>query len=206
MKTLILGIGGMTNGGKSTLARRLHQQIPNSCIIAQDTYFKVVFSVLSALHMDKMINDVDLWRKDPEAYMNGQGLNKEMKTLTADKGVFVLIVEGFLIFNYGPLNVLFDKKYFMEIPYDVCKERRSSRVYKPPDPPGYFDGHVWPMYLRNREEMMLFLDGLSPKEELLAAVYEDVCQETEIVEVSSSKSNEGVVLHVLFNCHNCVQL
>lgn len=34
----------MTNGGKSTLARRLHQQIPNSCIIAQDTYFKVVFS------------------------------------------------------------------------------------------------------------------------------------------------------------------
>lgn len=51
--------------------------------------------------MDKMMNDVDLWRKDPEAYMNGQGLNKEMKTLTADKGVFVLIVEGFLIFNYG---------------------------------------------------------------------------------------------------------
>ncbi|XP_008334213.1 nicotinamide riboside kinase 1 isoform X1 [Cynoglossus semilaevis] len=201
MKTLILGIGGMTNGGKSTLARRLHQQIPNSCIIAQDTYFKddsVVpvdcsgfkqYDMLSALHMDKMINDVDLWRKDPEAYMNGQGLNKEMKTLTADKGVFVLIVEGFLIFNYGPLNVLFDKKYFMEIPYDVCKERRSSRVYKPPDPPGYFDGHVWPMYLRNREEMMcmvsdmVFLDGLSPKEELLAAVYEDVCQETEIVEI-----------------------
>uniref|UniRef100_A0A3P8WQ25 Nicotinamide riboside kinase 1 n=1 Tax=Cynoglossus semilaevis TaxID=244447 RepID=A0A3P8WQ25_CYNSE len=227
MKTLILGIGGMTNGGKSTLARRLHQQIPNSCIIVvffpQDdsvvpvdcSGFKQYDSkVLSALHMDKMINDVDLWRKDPEAYMNGQGLNKEMKTLTADKGVFVLIVEGFLIFNYGPLNVLFDKKYFMEIPYDVCKERRSSRVYKPPDPPGYFDGHVWPMYLRNREEMMcmvsdmgeLFLDGLSPKEELLAAVYEDVCQETEIVEVSSSKSNEGVVLHVLFNCHNCVQL
>lgn len=29
----------------------------------------------------------------------------------------------------------------------------SSRVYAPPDPPGYFDGHVWPMYLKNRREM-----------------------------------------------------
>lgn len=30
----------MTNGGKSTLSRSLHQQVPNSCIIAQDSYFK----------------------------------------------------------------------------------------------------------------------------------------------------------------------
>lgn len=29
----------------------------------------------------------------------------------------------------------------------------SLRVYSPPDPPGYFDGHVWPMYLKNRQEM-----------------------------------------------------
>lgn len=29
----------------------------------------------------------------------------------------------------------------------------SWRVYTPPDPPGYFDGHVWPMYLKNRREM-----------------------------------------------------
>lgn len=26
-------------------------------------------------------------------------------------------------------------------------------MYTPPDPPGYFDGHVWPMYLKNRIEM-----------------------------------------------------
>jgi len=29
----------------------------------------------------------------------------------------------------------------------------SSRVYTPPDPPGYFDGYVWPMYLKNRQEL-----------------------------------------------------
>ncbi|GAA6223121.1 nicotinamide riboside kinase 1-like isoform X2 [Lates japonicus] len=197
MKTLIVGVGGMTNGGKSTLSKSLHQQIPNSCIIAQDSYFKddsVVpvdsngfkqYDMLDALHMDTMMSEVDSWRRDPELFLKQRGLNPEQTTPTVDTEVFVLIVEGFLILNYRPLNELFDKRYFMEIPYDVCKRRRSSRVYTPPDPPGYFDRHVWPMYLKNRQEMesmasgIVFLDGLKPKEELLAAVYTDVCQEIE---------------------------
>lgn len=29
----------------------------------------------------------------------------------------------------------------------------SLRVYSPPDPSGYFERHVWPMYLKNRKEM-----------------------------------------------------
>ncbi|XP_041793439.1 nicotinamide riboside kinase 1 [Chelmon rostratus] len=195
MKTLVVGVGGMTNGGKSTLSQSLRQQIPNSCIIAQDSYFKddaVVpedssgfkqYDMLDALHMDTMMSDVESWRRDPESFLKRRGLNPERTALSVDEEVFVLIVEGFLIFNYRPLNELFDKRYFMEIPYDVCKRRRSSRVYTPPDPPGYFDGHVWPMYLKNRQEMesmvsgIVFLDGLEPKEELLAAVCKDVCQE-----------------------------
>ncbi|XP_023249996.1 nicotinamide riboside kinase 1-like isoform X1 [Seriola lalandi dorsalis] len=197
MKTLVVGVGGMTNGGKSTLSKSLHQQIPNSCIIAQDSYFKddsVVpvdsngfkqYDMLDALHMDTMMSEVDSWRRDPESFLRQRGLNPELITPTVDTEVFVLIVEGFLIFNYRPLNQLFDKRYFMEIPYDVCKRRRSLRVYTPPDPPGYFDGYVWPMYLKNRQEMesmvsgIVFLDGLKPKEELLATVCEDVFQEME---------------------------
>lgn len=183
-----MGIGGMTNGGKSTLATKLHQQIPNSCIIAQDTYFKddsVVpvdsngfkqYDVLDALHMEQMMADVDLWRRDPGYFLKQRCLDH---TQTGSE-VFVLIVEGFLIFNYRPLNSLYDKKYFLEIPYDVCKTRRSSRVYCPPDPSGYFDGHVWPMYLKNRKEMeamvhdIVFLNGLQEKEQLLDTVYKEI--------------------------------
>lgn len=40
----------ITNGGKSTLSQSLHQQIPNSCIIAQDSYFKVVCEGLFSSH------------------------------------------------------------------------------------------------------------------------------------------------------------
>ncbi|KAF1389324.1 hypothetical protein PFLUV_G00072250 [Perca fluviatilis] len=198
MKTLLVGVGGMTNGGKSTLSRSLHQKIPNSCLIAQDSYFKddsIVpvdsngfkqYDMLDALHMDTMMCEVDSWRRDPLSFMKQRGLNPEhTASSSADEEVYVLIVEGFLIFNHRPLNELFHKRYFMEIPYDVCKTRRSLRVYTPPDPPGYFDGHVWPMYLKARQEMesmvsrIVFLDGLKPKEELLTAVCKDVCQEIE---------------------------
>lgn len=35
----------ITNGGKSTLSQSLQQQIPNSCTVAQDSYFKVTVFV-----------------------------------------------------------------------------------------------------------------------------------------------------------------
>uniref|UniRef100_A0A667ZGR8 Nicotinamide riboside kinase 1 n=1 Tax=Myripristis murdjan TaxID=586833 RepID=A0A667ZGR8_9TELE len=186
----------MTNGGKSTLSCSLQQRIPSSCIIAQDTFFKVAcipvdsngfkqYDMLDALDMDQMMSEVNLWQRDPESFLAERGLTTTHTALSAEEKVFVLIVEGFLIFNYRPLNEKMDLRYFMEIPYDVCKTRRCLRVYMPPDPPGYFDGHVWPMYLKNRQEMesmtsgIVFLDGLKSKGELLASVYEDVTQEIE---------------------------
>jgi len=33
--------------------------------------------------------------------------------------------------------------------FGIC----STRNYTVPDPPGLFDGHVWPMYLKHRKEM-----------------------------------------------------
>ncbi|MXQ96246.1 hypothetical protein E5288_WYG007878 [Bos mutus] len=59
----------------------------------------------------------------------------------------------------------------------------STRVYKPPDAPGYFDGHVWPMYLKHRKEMenvsweIVYLDGTKSEEDLFSQVYEDLIQE-----------------------------
>ncbi|XP_035021885.1 nicotinamide riboside kinase 1 isoform X2 [Hippoglossus stenolepis] len=188
MKTLVVGVGGMTNGGKSTLSKSLHQLIPNSCLIAQDSYFKedsVVpvdnngfkqYDMLSALHMDTMMSEVHSWQRDPESFLRQRDLNPEATTPT---DVCVLIVEGFLIFNHRPLNDLFDKRFFLEIPYDVCKRRRR---------------YVWPMYLKNRREMesmvsgIVILDGLKPKDELLDAVCEYVCQEIDRLGEKDRKS------------------
>lgn len=46
------------------------------------------------------MSDVDKWRRDPASFLKQQGLNPVRTTPSVDKEVFVLIVEGFLIFNY----------------------------------------------------------------------------------------------------------
>ncbi|XP_041720601.1 nicotinamide riboside kinase 1 isoform X3 [Coregonus clupeaformis] len=183
----------MTNGGKSTMSSSLHLRIPNSCIIAQDAFFKddsVIaldsngfkqYDVLDALHMDRMMSKIESWRKDPDSFLASQSLKTQC---SVGEEVFVLIVEGFLIFNYGPLVGLYNlwlmKRTSLWPTFPVID---SSRVYTPPDLPGYFDGYVWPMYLKNRQEMedmvldIVFLDGLESKEGLLDYVYRDVTME-----------------------------
>ncbi|TRZ00106.1 hypothetical protein DNTS_020302 [Danionella cerebrum] len=133
---------------------------------------KLIIQLLQKL---RMMADIHLWQEDPERFMKTRSLNS-----TASRNVFVLVVEGFLIFNHRPLNDLFSKRYFLQIPYEACRERRSSRVYVPPDPPGYFDGYVWPMYLKNRKVMeetlqeMVFLDGTQKQELLVSSVLTDI--------------------------------
>ncbi|XP_042563030.1 nicotinamide riboside kinase 1 isoform X2 [Clupea harengus] len=142
-------------------------------------------SMLSALHMDRMMEEVEAWRQDPRAFMASRRGAGHLLPPAVDQQVFVLIIEGFLIFNYRPLNELMNRRYFLQIPYKTCKQRRSSRVYTPPDPQGYFDRHVWPMYLKNRQEMeemvedLVLLDGLSERDELLSSVLRDVTADIE---------------------------
>ncbi|XP_016148831.1 nicotinamide riboside kinase 1 isoform X1 [Sinocyclocheilus grahami] len=191
MRKLIIGIGGMTNGGKTTLSKSLPELLHNSLVISQDNFFKddsmvpadvsgfKQYDTLDALHMDRMMADIGSWQEDPQGFMMSRDPSVK-STASEPSNVCVLIVEGFLIFNHGPLNTLFNKRYFLQIPYEICKERRSSRVYVPPDPPGYFDGYVWPMYLKNRKAMeetvndIVFLDGTQKSEMLLSTVLADI--------------------------------
>uniref|UniRef100_A0A8C0LIE9 Nicotinamide riboside kinase 1 n=1 Tax=Canis lupus dingo TaxID=286419 RepID=A0A8C0LIE9_CANLU len=157
MKTFVIGISGVTNGGKTTLAKNLQKHLPNC--------------MLEALNMDEMMSTISCWMENPST---DSGSTEEIP---------ILIIEGFLLFNYKPLDTLWNRSYFLTIPYEECKRRRSKRVYKPPDASGYFDGHVWPMYLKHRQEMenitrnIVYLDGTKSEEELFTQVYEDLLQE-----------------------------
>ncbi|KAF6327753.1 nicotinamide riboside kinase 1 [Rhinolophus ferrumequinum] len=164
MNTFVIGIGGVTNGGKTTLAKNLQKHLPNCSVISQDDFFKpeseietdkngfLQYDVLEALNMEKMMSAISGWMESPRhSLVSTDGENTEE--------IPILIIEGFLLFNY------------------------NTRVYKPPDPPGYFDGHVWPMYLKHRREMeditweIVHLDGTKSEEDLFSQVYEDLRQE-----------------------------
>lgn len=56
--------------------------------------------MLDALHMDVMMSDIDSWQRDPASFLRQRDPNPEHITPADNNGVFVLIVEGFLIFNY----------------------------------------------------------------------------------------------------------
>ncbi|ELK19391.1 Nicotinamide riboside kinase 2 [Pteropus alecto] len=184
----IVGIGGMTNGGKTTLTNSLLNALPNCCVIHQDDFFKPQdqipvgedgfkqWDVLESLDMEAMLSTVQAWASNPQKFARAHGVSVQPDT----SDTHILILEGFLLYSYKPLVDLYSRRYFLTIPYEECKQRRSTRSYMVPDPPGLFDGHVWPMYLKYKRQMeadgvdVVYLDGTRPREELFHQVLEDI--------------------------------
>ncbi|XP_075225661.1 nicotinamide riboside kinase 1 [Lycorma delicatula] len=146
---IVIGISGVTCGGKSTLATALHKLYPSSVILNQDDYFLPVDSdkhvlipelnhfnwdILTAFDMHKMKSDITTT------------LNRRSEIEPN-----ILIIEGLLILCDEDVSRLCDKKYFLTLTYEICLERRLKRTYDPPDVPGYFDKCVWPEYLKSKE-------------------------------------------------------
>lgn len=59
-------------------------------------------SVITALDMDAMVNTVKGWQENPVKFARSHGISLSPEADVADseeKGIHILIVEGFLIYN-----------------------------------------------------------------------------------------------------------
>uniref|UniRef100_A0A1B6LX11 Phosphoribulokinase/uridine kinase domain-containing protein n=1 Tax=Graphocephala atropunctata TaxID=36148 RepID=A0A1B6LX11_9HEMI len=169
---LVVGVSGVTCGGKTTFATALHQAYPSSTIVHQDHYFlspddprhilvpelgHLNWEIPSSLDMESMYKHVDNILSRPAPVGN----------------VPLLIIEGFLILSDPHLSSLCHHKLLFTLTRDECQARRSTRVYDPPDVPGYFSDVVWPEYERQLQLAlalnpdMTLVSGTTDVQELL---------------------------------------
>ncbi|NXT32360.1 NRK2 kinase, partial [Pelecanoides urinatrix] len=111
------------------------------------------WDVLDSLDMEAMVSTVRAWSENPVKLPRSPGVNVTPGSKEPAIYIHILVIEGFLLYNYKPLIDLLDIRYHLAVPYNECKRRRRTRNYSVPDPPGLFDGHVWPLYLKHGKEM-----------------------------------------------------
>lgn len=174
---VVVAISGVTNGGKTTLAKKLKESFSDSVALHQDQYFYPDdspnhvkcpdidhndYDRLSALDMEKMFKDI-------------------MNILSTDVkpgSKRILILDGFILLNYSPIYDICHLKYRIHLNKEASLKRRLQRVYDPPDVPGYFERCVWPSYLQHAAELedktdIILLDG---NVDNFARVYDDICK------------------------------
>ncbi|CAG2193745.1 NRK1_2 [Mytilus edulis] len=177
----IIGISGPSNSGKTSLTSCLKKSLPGSAHICQDDYFHPPGD-------DRLtwIPEVQHHNWEGNVFFIRHGFYgqrcKKIKEIFMEEvqdKPSILLVEGFTIFNYGPLNELFDKRYFLVTSKETCQQRRLTRDYDPPDVPGYFDKVVWPHYkqtyseITGRVDINFIKEGMS-KEEIFTQVKNDI--------------------------------
>ncbi|CAK1589402.1 unnamed protein product [Parnassius mnemosyne] len=174
---IIIGVSGVTCGGKTTLANQLKNTLTPVYVFHQDKYFHPDdsprhvkcaglehnnYDILSALDMESMYNDI-VTTIDGEDRSHGSFRERREGRLEIDDKSFI-IVEGFTVLNYAPINEICDLRYYFVLEYEECLLRRSYRLYDPPDVEGYFDQCVWPEHLKYKAEIerdarVTILDG-----------------------------------------------
>lgn len=153
---LVVGLGGVTNGGKTTMCNSLER------LFSSDKYNLRVIS----MHLDLYFrspddpNHVHLPEFDHHDWdsLHALDINRFLCDIEINRyKCDLLLIEGFLIFNI-PLstdkNFPFDLIYYFDLSYEECLRRRLGRNYDPPDPENYFQGHVWHASVKAKQEVI----------------------------------------------------
>lgn len=156
---MIIGIGGVSRSGKSTLAKQIAAFYSNQGqtveVFSQDDFVVPVDQI-------PLIRNRTDW-ECPESI----DFERFIRQLKESSGkVDIVIGEGLLAFWHSGLNQLYDRRIFMEIDRETFLQRRRQEERWGPEPE-WFLHHVWDSYLKYgwqnpEEEEILRLKGTGP--------------------------------------------
>ena len=134
----IIGIGGVSNSGKSRIARKIRGFFKDESvrILHQDNY------VREEAEIPKIDGKTD-W-ECPES-MDFNGFIKAIEEAAREHDV--VIAEGLMVFYDDMINRLFNRRIFAEIPRIVFFKRKEKDLRWGKEPAWYME-HIWESYLK----------------------------------------------------------
>lgn len=135
---MIIGIGGVSRAGKSTLAARLQEFFKkngqSADIFCQDEYVKPKISI-------PKVQGVPDWERP--STIKWDNLTRDVQKSQAD----IQIVEGLFSFYPASLRKMYDTKVFLEISKDTF-QRRKTEDKRWDEEPDWYAEHVWRSFLK----------------------------------------------------------
>ena len=173
----IIGIVGASGSGKTTVARELAELAGNVSLMSQDNYYIGLPDGVDSKNWnfdDPAVIDLERLARDLAALKRGETVegpryifstHKRAPDTVTLKPAPLIIVEGLFLFLPQHLRDVFDLKIFIEVPMEVCLERRVARDVVERGRTAEIIRHRWaeqvePMYIKHVEPTRAFADLL----------------------------------------------
>jgi nicotinamide/nicotinate riboside kinase len=166
-----------TNGGKTTLSKKLLAKFPNSYYISQDDFYHKRDE--KEKHYE-YIPELDSFNFDVISAIDMNKFHKELNRLIRMAKYDIIFMDGILLFEDDKLTKMLDKKYFLHLDKSECARRRQSRNYIIADTSNYFDACCWKEYLKYKQKCesnlknIIYINGAELPEKIFNFVANDI--------------------------------
>jgi len=172
LKPLVIGVGGRSCSGKSTVVKELEAKYKGEVLrINQDRFFKVNadnWEKPEALRFDRLIYSIKKLKNGENTHIPSEGWTENFDREV--KPHKVIIVEGFLLFVNKELNKLLNKKIWVDVSDQNILWRRILRDGKT-EGADYIMDVVIPESKKyeamQRKEADIVIDGNQSKEKII---------------------------------------
>ena len=142
--SVIIGIGGISRAGKSTLISKLAHYYKIEKMVRFDE-FLIAPLLKNDYNAQSIIED---W-EDPKCYDFDKFKDNLLSIKNEELGVKrIVLVEGFLIYYRKDISNIFDYKILLDVDKELARERRKRTKHYGSD--YYYDEYIWKGFQSNK--------------------------------------------------------